>query len=155
NGIGFITDGEPAWSPMESTGNLMTSLVWLVVPYLAFASFAGGHWWRWRHDRFRSGGITGRTGFSQTGLWRFRVGILVVLIPRLGEILLGRTHFGLGVHGSQVVVASEAIAAPIAMIGAILLLLPDMVGGSARAVTTVDRMTLPVLAAALLSGVLV
>ncbi|MBY8855183.1 respiratory nitrate reductase subunit gamma [Nocardia sp. CA2R105] len=133
----------------------MTTLVWLVVPYLAFASFGVGHWWRWRHDRFRSGVAGGRTDISRTGLWLFRIGILVVLLPRIGRILLSRTHFGFSVSVSQVALVSEAIAAPIALTGAVLLLLPAMVNGSTRPVTIVDRITLPILAAAILSGVLV
>ncbi|MQY19577.1 respiratory nitrate reductase subunit gamma [Nocardia macrotermitis] len=133
----------------------MTTLIWLIVPYLAFASFVLGHWWRWRHDRFRSGVITNRTDVSRTGLWLFRAGVLVVVLPRIAQIVLTRTHFGSPLTIAQVVVASETIAAPIALTGAALLLIPAMVDGSARPVTVVDRITLPVLGAALLSGVLV
>ncbi|WP_067674137.1 respiratory nitrate reductase subunit gamma [Nocardia miyunensis] len=133
----------------------MTTLVWLVIPYLAFVSFVLGHWWRWRHDRFRSGVVAARTDFSRAGRWLFRIGVLGVLIPRVGQILLSRTHFGFPLSVSQVVVVSETVAAPIALTGAALLLLPAMVDGSTRPVTIVDRITLPVLAAALLSGVLV
>jgi nitrate reductase gamma subunit len=133
----------------------MTTLVWLVVPYLAFASFGLGHWWRWRYDRFRSGVIASRTEASRIGRWLFRAGILIVIVPRIGEILVSRAHSGITAGVSQVVVASETIAAPIALTGAALLLLPTMVDGSTRPVTIVDRLTLPILAAAVLSGVLV
>ena len=30
----------------------MTTLLWLVLPYLALAGFVLGHVWRWRHDQF-------------------------------------------------------------------------------------------------------
>ena len=133
----------------------MTTLVWVVVPYLAFASFGLGHWWRWRRDRFRSGVFGGRTDVSRTGLWLFRVGILVVLIPRIGQIVLSRVHSGSSVSIAQVVFVSEVVAAPIALTGAVLLLLPTMVAGSTRPVTVVDRITLPILTVAILSGVLV
>lgn len=133
----------------------MTTLIWLVVPYLAFASFILGHWWRWRHDRFRYGVVGNRTDVSRTGLWLFRIGILIVVIPRVAQILLTRTHFGSPLTIGQVVIISETVAAPIALVGVVLLLLPAMVDGSTRPVTAVDRITLPILAAALLSGVLV
>ncbi len=28
-------------------------LLWIIIPYVAFAVFVVGHWWRYRRDQFR------------------------------------------------------------------------------------------------------
>ncbi|WP_216894453.1 respiratory nitrate reductase subunit gamma [Nocardia alni] len=133
----------------------MASIVWIIAPYTAFASFWWGHWWRWRTDRFRSGLAGGRAETSHTGLWLLRIGLLVVLVPRAAEGVLGRTGSGLAPDISHVLAGTELAGTPIALIGAMLVLLPDMVGASTRPVTILDRMTLPILSIALITGAIV
>ncbi len=133
----------------------MASIVWIIAPYMAFASFVWGHWWRWRTDRFRSGVMGGRAEVSPIGLWLLRIGLLVVLLPRVAETVLGRMGSGLAVDISHVLAGTELAGTPIALIGAMLVLLPDMVGASTRPVTVLDRMTLPILAIALITGAIV
>jgi nitrate reductase gamma subunit len=132
----------------------MAAIVWIGAPYIAFASFIWGHRWRWRLDRFRSG-VGGRAEISQTGLWLLRIGLLVALLPRMSEMVLHRADSGLAADVSRVLAGSEIVGAPIALVGAILVLLPDLVEASAHPVTILDRVTLPILATTLITGAVV
>ncbi|MGC1212262.1 MAG: respiratory nitrate reductase subunit gamma [Micromonospora sp.] len=72
----------------------MTTLVWIVLPYLCLAVFVAGHVWRWRHDQF---GWTTRT--SQ---------LLENRLLRLGSPLFHLGAFGvIGGHAMGLVVPAS------------------------------------------------
>jgi nitrate reductase gamma subunit len=132
----------------------MESALWTIAPYTAFLSFVLGHLWRWRHDRFDSRRTTHRTDpVYRAGLTLLRVGLVCVVAARVTEMLSARAHSHMA---STPVIVLEALAVPAAIIGAVVVLLPDVLNPSPRQpVTPIDRATLPILIAGLLSGVII
>ncbi|MBB5912531.1 nitrate reductase gamma subunit [Nocardia transvalensis] len=135
----------------------MTVLLWIVLPYCAFVSFVVGNLWRYRHDRFRPescGPDADRV--ERYGAFAFRLGAGLLLSVRVTDVIAsGPSHHPPGPLAALMAVV-EVIALPTAAAGAVLLFLPTMLAGTRRApVTPVDRVTLPLLIAIVLSGVAV
>ncbi|RDI68511.1 respiratory nitrate reductase subunit gamma [Nocardia pseudobrasiliensis] len=131
----------------------MMFLMWIILPYSAFASFALGHLWRYRHDRFgplEPGPDAGR--LERIGPAIFRIGIAGVLGARVLDMIGSTSHTTDSVHTVATVV--EILAQPFAILGAMLLIVPPLIAAMPNsAVSPLDRFTLPVLAATVLSRV--
>ena len=72
----------------------MTMLLWIVLPYLALASFVLGHLWRWRYDQF--GWKTFRTYLVGNRLLRLgsplvHLGAIAVIIGHVLGLLVPRS----------------------------------------------------------------
>ena len=69
----------------------MATFLWVIVPYLCLATFAVGHYWRYRYDKF---GWTTRSSqlyedrMLRIGSPLFHFGILFVLIGHIGGLLI-------------------------------------------------------------------
>ncbi|MEV0425650.1 respiratory nitrate reductase subunit gamma [Micromonospora sp. NPDC049836] len=133
----------------------MTTLVWIVLPYLCLAVFVAGHVWRWRHDQF---GWTTRT--SQ---------LLENRLLRLGSPLFHLGAFGvIGGHAMGLLVPASVTAkvgvsehvyhltavwggtvtGAMLVAGLLLLIARRLVNGRVRRVTTaMDRVLYAALAA--------
>ena len=66
-------------------------LLWVVVPYVAIAVFVGGHFWRYRYDKF--GWTTRSSQLYERRLLRlgsplFHFGILLVALGHIGGLLI-------------------------------------------------------------------
>src|SRR5437763_14708239 len=64
----------------------MRTLLWIIVPYLAIATFVGGHVWRYRYDK--CGWTTRSSQLYESRLLRigsplFHFGILVVIVGHI------------------------------------------------------------------------
>ncbi len=69
----------------------MTVFLWIIVPYLAIATFVLGHVWRYRYDKF--GWTTRSSQLYESRLLRlgsplFHFGILFVVLGHIGGILI-------------------------------------------------------------------
>ena len=69
----------------------MSTLLWIIVPYVAIATFVGGHVWRYRYDKF--GWTTRSSQLYENRLLRlgsplFHFGILFVALGHVGGILI-------------------------------------------------------------------
>ena len=138
----------------------MTTLVWIVLPYLCLAVFVVGHVWRWRHDQF---GWTTRT--SQ---------LLESRLLRLGSPLFHLGAFGvIGGHAMGLIVPASVtekigisehvyhltavwggtVTGLMLVTGLVLLIARRFVNGRVRRVTTpMDRVLYAALAAMVLLG---
>src|SRR5215470_14511173 len=72
----------------------MATLLWLVLPYLALASFVLGHVWRWRYDQF--GWRTFSTPLVENRLLRLgsplvHCGVVAVIVGHLLGLLVPRS----------------------------------------------------------------
>ncbi len=139
----------------------MTALLWLVLPYLAFAVFVLGHVWRWRRDQF--GLTTFTTHLVENRLLRlgsplFHLSALAVLVGHLLGLLAPRgwtaaigvsdTHFHL------VSVTAGTVAGAAMLAGVVLLVARRILDGRVRATTTVmDMVMYVVLGVVVLLGV--
>lgn len=135
----------------------MPVLLWIVLPYCAFASFLCGNVWRYRYDRFQpAGGGPDIDRLERHGANAFRLGTILVSAARATDVVASGPHDHPrgAVHG--ILIGVEVVAGPTAAAGAVLVFLPPMIAGAYRAaVTPLDRLTLPVLTAVVLSGILV
>ncbi len=138
-------------------GPTVTVLLWIVLPYCAFLSLVLGSLWRYRHDRFRPAGPgPDADRIEGYGATAFRFGVGLVLLARIVDVLAAGPHEHPDGIFYAAVIAAETIALPIAAAGAVMLFLPPTIAGThPPAVTPLDRVTLPVLTAVVLSGVLV
>jgi nitrate reductase gamma subunit len=69
----------------------VNTILWIIVPYVALASFVGGHLWRYRYDKF--GWTTRSTQLYENRLLRlgsplFHFGILLVAFGHVGGLLI-------------------------------------------------------------------
>jgi nitrate reductase gamma subunit len=106
----------------------MATLLWLVLPYLAFAAFVVGHVWRWRYDRF--GSTTFRTPLVHNRLLRLgspllHLGVLSVLVGHLlGLLVPSAWTAAIGLHkpGYDLIsVTVGTIAGAATLLGLVLL----------------------------------
>lgn len=132
----------------------MPAVLWILLPYPAAASFVIGHVWRYRRDRFR-GVVAPPDGARahRLALLAFRVGFTCVLAARIADMATAGPDSRLNGPAFAVMITVEGIGGALTSIGAVVLLLPDLIGASRRAVTPLDRITVPVLIAALFSGI--
>ncbi|MCM6775917.1 respiratory nitrate reductase subunit gamma [Nocardia sp. CDC159] len=131
----------------------MMSALWIILPYSAFACFALGHLWRYRYDRFgrpEPGPDAGR--LERLGPNLFRIGVAGAVLARTTDMLAARPGPHTWIHTAVTVV--ELAAQPLAILGALLLIVPPLITAVPRSrVSWLDRCTLPVLAAVALSRV--
>ncbi|MFE3099419.1 respiratory nitrate reductase subunit gamma [Nocardia tengchongensis] len=135
----------------------MMFAVWVALPYAAVLSCAIGHVWRYRRDGFRGylyGPHIDRA--QRIGIGAVRAGFPVVFAVRVSEMLASGPH-ARPEHNVQVLLwAAQIVAAPVTVAGVALILIPPLIAADSRhRVTPIDRLTLPLLSAALLSAVLV
>jgi nitrate reductase gamma subunit len=69
----------------------MNTFLWIIIPYLAIATFILGHVWRYRYDKF--GWTTRSSQLYESRLLRlgsplFHFGILLVILGHIGGILI-------------------------------------------------------------------
>ena len=69
----------------------MKTILWIIVPYVAIATFIGGHVWRYRYDKF--GWTTRSSQLYESRLLRlgsplFHFGILLVALGHVGGLLI-------------------------------------------------------------------
>ncbi|MFJ4655436.1 respiratory nitrate reductase subunit gamma [Nocardia sp. NPDC088792] len=135
----------------------MMYVVWVLLPCAAVVSFAGGHLWRYRRDRFRGPRYGPYADTAQRlGALSFRIGVPVLFVARIAEVLASGPHSRPGGHIGPFLITLQVIAIPLAVAGAAVLLIPPLIAADAHArVSPLDRITLPVLIAALLSSILV
>ncbi|WP_067825146.1 respiratory nitrate reductase subunit gamma [Nocardia inohanensis] len=135
----------------------MMIALWVLLPYAAILSCVLGHLWRYRHDGFHGylyGPHLDRA--ERFGIHAFRIGVPVLFVARVAEVFAAgpdsRPEGGIRI----VLIALQLIAVPATMIGAALILVPPLIAADSRPrVSVVDRLTLPVLIATLLSATLV
>ncbi|WP_433590612.1 respiratory nitrate reductase subunit gamma [Nocardia sp. CA-145437] len=135
----------------------MIIAIWVVLPYAAVVSCAAGHLWRYRRDGFR-GYLYGPhiDKAQRIGIAAVRTGFPVVFAVRVAEMLASGPHTR-PEHDIQVLLSAvQIVAAPVTVAGVALILIPPLISADVRhRVTPLDRLTLPLLSAALLSAVLV
>ncbi|WP_225729376.1 MULTISPECIES: respiratory nitrate reductase subunit gamma [unclassified Nocardia] len=132
-------------------------MLWLLLPYSAFASFLVGHVWRYRRDRF------GRDAVEQdqdlpyrVGALAFRVGFTVGIAVRVIDLLSSGPHTHPGGNLHTALLIGQAVSIPCAAIGIVLVLVPNLISAAPRpAVTPVDRITLPTLACGLITHAMI
>ncbi|MFF0491587.1 respiratory nitrate reductase subunit gamma [Nocardia sp. NPDC004068] len=133
----------------------MSVLLWVVLPYSAFLCFLLGQVWRYRHDRFGAPELGPDAGrLERFGPTVFRLGVGGVVVGRVLELIGSQPRATGSLHGVATVV--EQVAQPLAVLGALMLLVPPLVGAVPRTVVSpLDRITLPVLAVAAFTRVAV
>ncbi|MEU1204876.1 respiratory nitrate reductase subunit gamma [Nocardia sp. NPDC005825] len=135
----------------------MIIAIWVVLPYAAVVSCAVGHLWRYRRDGFR-GYLYGPhiDKAQRIGIAAVRLGFPVVFAVRVAEMLASGPHTR-PEHDIHVLLSAvQIVAAPVTVAGVALILIPPLISADTRhRVTPLDRFTLPLLSAALLSAVLV
>ncbi|MRH87734.1 hypothetical protein GFY24_09760 [Nocardia sp. SYP-A9097] len=135
----------------------MVYVLWVFLPAVALASCVVGHLWRYRRDRFLSYLYGPKIDRAQWfGSLAFRTGVPLLFAVRVTEVTVTGPHSRTGGLVDVVLTVLQCIVVPLAVIGAGLILIPPLITAEARPrITPIDRMTLPVLIAALLSAVLV
>lgn len=138
----------------------MTTLIWVVVPYLCLAVFAGGHVWRWRHDQF--GWTTHTSQLLESRLLRlgsplFHIGVLGVAGGHAMGLLVPASltaRIGISEHAYHLVaVGGGTITGLLMAVGLALLIARRFVSGRVRRVTTpMDKVLYVALAAMALLG---
>ncbi len=135
----------------------MMYVLWVFLPVVAVVTCVAGHVWRFRRDRFLSCLYGPHIDRAQWfGSLAFRTGVPLLFAVRVTEVSVSGPHSRTGGGLSVLLTLAQAVAIPLAAIGAGLILIPPLITAEARPrITPIDRMTLPVLVAALLSSVLV
>jgi nitrate reductase gamma subunit len=125
----------------------VSTLLWIVVPYVCLATFAGGHVWRWRHDQF--GWTTHTSQLLESRILRvgspvFHLGVLGVVAGHAMGLLVPAsltTSWGIPeelYHG--VAVWGGTVTGTMAVVGLCLLIARRFVNGRVRRATTaMDR----------------
>jgi len=136
---------------------LVASLLWIVLPYGALLSFVLGHIWRFRRDGCRSHTAYQRTDRTERiGAPAFRIGVALVIISRITSVISSAPAARPAGALFAIVTITMVIGMVSASLGTVLLFMPDIISRPTRPlITPLDRITLPALAAGLISGVLV
>lgn len=121
----------------------MTTLVWIVLPYLCLTVFVAGHVWRWRHDQF--GWTTHTSQVLENRILRlgsplFHLGALGVVAGHAMGLLVPASvteKLGLSEHAYHLIaVWGGTVTGLMLMVGLVLLIIRRMVNGRVRRVTT-------------------
>jgi nitrate reductase gamma subunit len=122
----------------------MTTLLWLVLPYLALAGFVLGHVWRWRHDQF--GWRTFSSQLVENRLLRLgsplvHLGVVAVIVGHLLGLLVPRSWTAaIGISDAAyrlVSVTAGTLAGATMLAGLVLLVARRILVRSIRRTTTV------------------
>lgn len=140
----------------------MSAALWLMLPYIAFTSFALGHLWRYRTDQF--GWTTRSSQIYESRLLRlgsplFHFGMLGVIGGHVLGVLIPQSWtdaVGISEHLYHVVAVSAGSVAGVAVIAGIGILIFRRIKFTAvrQATTTNDKVMYVLLAAALITGLL-
>lgn len=138
----------------------MSTLLWLIVPYVAFTSFVLGHLWRYRHDQF--GWTTRSSQLYESRLLRlgsplFHFGLLAVIGGHVLGLLVPAswTEFvGISEHMYHLMSVSMGTLSGTATVAGLAILLYRRVTVSAvrQATTRMDKLMYLLLAAAIGTG---
>ena len=122
----------------------MATLLWLVLPYLALASFVLGHVWRWRYDQF--GWKTFRTPLVENRLLRLgsplvHIGVVAVIVGHLLGLLVPRSWTAaVGITDAAyrlISVTAGTLAGVTMLVGLVLLIARRILLRAVRRTTTV------------------
>lgn len=137
----------------------MNVLLWIVLPYVAVGSFIVGHIWRYRHDKFGWYVPAKRENPTRRlGSLMFRGSLLVQIVTWWAEFAMcGRGGDETArVHSLCALFAGiDVVAIVVGVAGLVSLLALRVAYPGTPARNAVDRMTLPVLAATLFTGIAV
>jgi nitrate reductase gamma subunit len=133
----------------------MTTLIWIVLPYLCLAVFVGGHIWRWRHDQF---GWTTRTSqilesrLLHMGSPLFHLGLLGVIGGHAMGLVVPASlteKIGISEHVYHLTaVWGGTVTGTMVVVGLALLIARRFVNGRVRRATTpMDKVLFVALAA--------
>ncbi len=138
----------------------MTTLLWVVIPYICLSVLVGGTIWRYRYDRF--GWTTRSSQLYESRLLRlgspmFHFGILVVAIGHIGGLLIPESWTsgaGLSEDAYHAVAVGLGTVAGICTLGglAILIYRRRTVGPVFSATTKMDKLMYVVLTFVILAG---
>jgi nitrate reductase gamma subunit len=138
----------------------METFLWIIVAYIAIATFVLGHVWRYRYDKF--GWTTRSSQLYENRLLRlgsplFHFGILLVLIGHIGGILIPHQAFdsvGLGEDGYHLMAMTiGGISGAMTLVGmAILIYRRRTVGPVFSATTRNDKAMYLVLGIVIVAG---
>lgn len=138
----------------------MSTLLWIVIPYLCLAVFVGGHAWRWRHDQF--GWTTHTSQLLESRILRlasplFHLGALGVIGGHVIGLLVPASVTE-AVHVSEhayhlVAVWAGTVTGVMMVVGLVLLVVRRIVSTRVRRVTTrMDKVLYLALAAMVVLG---
>jgi nitrate reductase gamma subunit len=140
----------------------MTTLLWVVVPYLAIVILIGGVIWRYRYDKF--GWTTRSSQLYESNILRwgspmFHFGVLMVLVGHIGGLLIPTTWteaVGVSEHTYHLMaVFIGTVAGLCTLIGMGILIARRRLTGPVFAATTKNDKTMyVVLAAVIVLGLL-
>lgn len=141
---------------------MLETMLWVVLPYVAFAVFVVGHLWRYKYDKF--GWTTRSSQIYENRLLRlgspmFHFGILMVIAGHVVGLLIPREWlYAIGIsevmyHWGATIMGT--LAAILTIVGlAILVYRRRMVGAVFLATTVMDKVMYLFLGATLLFGTL-
>lgn len=133
----------------------MSALIWIVLPYCAFLSFVLGHVWRLRRDGFRR--YTSGAGLDRAeriGATTFGLAVGMLVVARVTDMAASGPHTPPSDAVRLTITVIEFLAVVPAIVGAALLLVPNLITATAKTpITPIDRVTFPLLTAAVLSRV--
>ena len=138
----------------------MSTILWVIVPYLSLATFVIGHIWRYRYDKF--GWTTRSSQLYESRLLRigsplFHFGILGVVIGHVIGLVIPKlwTDFlGISDEAYHVIALAGGIPAGIAaLVGLVILIYRRRTNGPVFSVTTTnDKVMYVFLAAVIIFG---
>jgi nitrate reductase gamma subunit len=141
---------------------LVTTVLWLALPYIAFTSFVVGHFWRYRHDQF--GWTTRSSQLYESRLLRlgsplFHFGLLAVIGGHVMGILIPASWtsaVGITPEMYHVISVSAGTLAGVATIaGAAILLYRRFTVTAVRQATTFgDKIMYTLLVGAIVTGMI-
>ena len=139
----------------------MALFLWVIVPYICFAIFIAGHFWRYRYDKF--GWTTRSSQLYENNLLRwgspmFHFGMLGVLAGHIIGLVIPKVWtdaLGISEHGYHIIALAGGIPAGlIALAGLVILVYRRRVTGPVFSATTkMDKVMYVFLAAAIVLGV--
>ncbi|WP_462417131.1 respiratory nitrate reductase subunit gamma [Kytococcus sp. Marseille-QA3725] len=139
----------------------MTTLLWVIVPYLCLAVFVVGHIWRYQYDKF--GWTTRSSQLYEDRLLRwgsplFHFGMLGVLVGHVMGLLIPQSWtdaIGLSRHAYHLIALIGGIPAGVATVVGLVILVyrRRTVGPVFSATTANDKMMYLVLGAVILLGI--
>lgn len=138
----------------------MSTLLWVIFPYVCLTIFAVGHWWRYHYDKF--GWTTRSSQLYESKLMRwgsplFHFGILFVILGHVGGLLIPKSWTEAVGIDEQVyhltAIITGLIAGLATVVGLAILIYRRRTVGSVFSVTTkMDKLMYVVLGVVILLG---